>query len=272
MTVIDARGLTVIRGERPILSDVSLSLRAGEMLALLGPNGAGKSTLFRCLTQEIKANHGDISFLGQTLGTWSQQALSQRRAVMAQHVEVTFPFTVEQIVALGRLPHLKESLAQRDRIIAESLAAADVSHLRGRMMTTLSGGEQQRVHFARALTQLAHAPSPSVLFLDEPTSSLDFAHQHLLLRGVRHHCDDGGAAIVVLHDLNLAMQYADSALLLNRGCEVAVGEPESVLQPQWIGQAYGVAASRLTDPVLNRTWIVVDGALATHSLSESQSA
>lgn len=240
--LIEASDIVVeINGKR-IVDRVTLSVAPGEIVALVGPNGAGKSTLLRALSGEIRPAVGRIAIRGSAVETLSASELAQRRAVLSQHTTVTFPFTVSEIVHMGASPSATRS--DLDRLAGKVMASCDVSHLAARVMTRLSGGEQQRVHFARALLQLETADEryrPGILLLDEPTSSLDLKHQLSLLDTVRNFAAAGNAVIVVIHDLNLASMIAKRLLMLRDGMLFASGSPKEVVEDATLRQVFGVA-------------------------------
>lgn len=228
-----------VRG-KTLLSDVDLALRPGKVVAVVGPNGAGKSTLLRVLAGEHRASAGGVELDGQPLSAWSPLDLSHRRAVLPQSIEVVFPFQVAEIVTLG-MPATVTG-AERDHLIDRALAAVEISALAGRVYGTLSGGEKQRVQLARVMAQV-WSHGCTYLLLDEPTNSLDLAHQLLILRLAREHAENGGAALMILHDLNLACMAADEVIALKDGCRVAAGAPESVLTDDLVAALYGVRAT-----------------------------
>jgi iron complex transport system ATP-binding protein len=246
--LLDARGVSVRFGGQMPVSDVSLSVDPGELLVVVGPNGAGKTTLTRVLTGEIAPSEGAILFDGEPLATIPAWKLAARRAVMAQANRLAFPFGVAEVVRIGidsvgrALPRL-----DRDRLIAEALAAADVAHLAGRSYQNLSGGEQQRVQFARTFAQLTAGRrfgSRQVLFLDEPVASLDLAHQIALMESAARLAGEGVAVIAVLHDLNLAATFADRILVMQGGRAAAIGRPADVITRARIAEIFGVDLAR----------------------------
>jgi iron complex transport system ATP-binding protein len=248
--MIAAEGATVRAGHRLLLDRVSLDLSPGEVLAVVGPNGAGKSTLLRLLTGERRPDAGSVTMEGRSLSSWHPAALARRRAVVSQHVALSFPMTAGAVVALGRLPWHATPDAARDRAaVAAALAAAGIAHLAGRSHATLSGGERQRVHLARALAQLDGAARPAALLLDEPTASLDVRHAAGLLHELRRLAAQGLAVMVVLHDLNEAAFVADRVAILAHGRCVAQGPKAAVLRPGLLAEVYGVPF-RQTDGAL----------------------
>ncbi|CAI1888541.1 heme ABC transporter ATP-binding protein [Serratia sp. TSA_198.1] len=234
---LTAHQLRYSLGSRRLVNDVSLSIASGEMVAIIGPNGAGKSTLLRLLTGYLSPSCGECKLLELPLDQWQPQQLAKVRAVMRQHSDLAFPFTVEEVVSMGRSPHGKRHVQQA---VQQVMAQTDCLELAQRDYRRLSGGEQQRVQLARVLAQLWQPqPSPSWLFLDEPTSALDLYHQQHTLRLLRSLTRQQPIAVCcVLHDLNLAALYADRILLLHQGRLVAVGTPQEVLQADILTRWY----------------------------------
>jgi iron complex transport system ATP-binding protein len=253
--VLEASDLALTLGGNRVLGGVGLSLEAGEVLAVVGPNGAGKSSLLRILAGEWTAEAGSVRIRGRALAQWGMKPLARLRAVLPQRSALTFAFRVREVVMMGRSPHLRGGETPRDwAIVDQALEEVDMADRARRAYTDLSGGEQQRVHLARVLAQVwppegpDPAQAPALLFLDEPTASLDLEHQHGVLRIARHRAREGLAVFCVLHDLNLALQYADRVLVLDRGASVALGPPAEVLTPERIRNVFKVAAERLTRP------------------------
>ncbi len=244
-----ASGLVVCRGGHALLDGVSLALRPGRVTAVVGPNGAGKSTLLRVLSGELAPDLGEVAFHGRPLASWTPGELARRRAVLPQESDLRFPFRVEEVVRLGRVPHPGGGDSAHDRRLArEALARVDLAALADRVYPTLSGGEKQRAHLARALVQLqppagAVAPEGRVLLLDEPTASLDLAHQHSVLTLARELAlRERVAVLAILHDLNLVLAYADDLVVLARGRVVAAGPVSGTLTPGLVREVFGVPA------------------------------
>jgi len=237
--MLQALQLCCERGHRRILEQVELVLEPGEVLVVLGTNGAGKSTLLATLTGELAPSAGQVLLGERPLASWSAQERARRMAVLPQSSALAFAFEVQEVVAMGRMPNA--SGQRRDaEILREAMAAADVSHLATRSYLSLSGGERQRVHLARVLAQVWDSAEQGCLLLDEPTASLDLAHQHLTLQQARDMASRGLAVLVVLHDLNLAARYADRLLLLHEGRVCAQGSPWEVLQVERLEQVFKV--------------------------------
>jgi iron complex transport system ATP-binding protein len=255
--VIRAEGLCFRAGAARLVEEVSLEIRPGRMIALVGPNGAGKSTLLRMLAGELRPSAGRVSLDGRAFADWNAAALARRRAVVAQASQVDFPMSATEIVALGRIPHAGRcDRARHESLVWQALVAADAGGLAARAYATLSGGEQQRVQFARALAQILDSPEDAYLLLDEPTASLDIAHQAQILRAARRLADLGAGVFVVLHDLNLAAAHADAVAMLSRGRIVALGAPDEVLTAERVETVYDWPVTRFVPPGATRPVII----------------
>ena len=254
--MLRAERLAARRGPCTVLQGIDLELRPGEVLGVLGPNGAGKSTLLGALSGELVPAQGRVLLDGRELAAWSGAERARRLAVLPQSSTLSFAFRVEEVVALGRLPHA--SGWQRDgEIVAAALAAADATHLAGRSYLALSGGERQRVHLARVLAQLWPGAAGQVLLLDEPTAMLDPLHQHTILQAVQALAARGVAVLVILHDLNLAARYCDRLLLLERGRVQALGTPTEVLQAAALQAVFGLEVLVQRHPERGHPLIIV---------------
>ena len=237
--MLETEGLHLQRGGNDVLQAIDLQVLPGQVLGVLGPNGAGKSSLLGALCAELAPSQGKVCLSGRALTDWSGQERARRLAVLPQVSSLGFAFGVEEVVALGRLPHA--SGRQQDREIVEAaLRAADAWHLVERSYLALSGGERQRVHLARVLAQLWPGEQGSTLLLDEPTSMLDPLHQHTTLQAVRRFADLGAAVLVILHDLNLAARYCDRILLLEQGRGYALDTPQRALTPEALKAVFGI--------------------------------
>jgi len=245
---IEARDLVVnyAGAPRPALDGVSMSASAGCLYAVLGPNGSGKSTLMRALLGVTPLSAGAALLDGRPSAAWDRRALARAVGVVAQSESIAFPLTVRQMVAMGRYPHLGPLESERDAdraAISSALEACDVTALANRDVTTLSGGEVQRVRIARALAQ-----KPQALVLDEPTSSLDIRHQMGILELLRRSADSGLTVVLVTHGLDLAARYADRMLLLAGGHVAAEGTPDEVMTEHTISSVYGWPVAIAPDP------------------------
>jgi len=249
-TAIDCRHISLHLGGKTILNEVSLAIKQGEITTLLGANGAGKSSLLKIMSGEISASNpqsSDIFYFNQPKGDWDRRVLAKHLGMLPQQSSLSFSFTVQEVVELGLLP-LSLSRQQAKKAVEAALIKVDAVHLASQLYPLLSGGEKQRVHLARVLTQLSGAEERVILMLDEPTSALDLSHQHNTLRIAREMADKGAAVIIVLHDLNLAAQYSDRILLLNKGEIQADGTPWEVLTASHIQAVYQHKVTVLKHP------------------------
>ncbi|MBQ1121113.1 heme ABC transporter ATP-binding protein [Streptomyces sp. B15] len=230
----EACAAAVRLGGRRVLDGVDLSLTAGEVLALVGPNGAGKSTLLSALAGDLPLESGTVRLGGRELGEFPPRQLAVRRAVLPQAAALAFPFTVAEVVQMGRAPWAGTPQEDEDETaVTEAMARTEVTAFADRPFSALSGGERARVALARVLAQRT-----PLLLLDEPTAALDLRHQELVLALCRARAAAGDAVAVVLHDLNLAAAYADRVALLDAGRLTGVGPPARVLTPEALTSVY----------------------------------
>ena len=253
--MLQATDLTLTRNTRPILSGITFTAHPGEVTVLIGPNGAGKSTLLAALTGDLPPSSGTIHLNGDPLDSLSPRALATRRAVLSQQTDVAFPFTVAELLRLG----IEASPGPADPgLIDRLLNDVDLPGTAQRPYHALSGGEAQRIHFARILAQARRATTaqgPVWLFLDEPVSSLDIAHQLMVMRRARRFATEGGGVLAVLHDLNLTSMVADRVLLLAEGRLLADGTPEQVLTDDLLSRAYRCPIRTNRSPA-NGRWLL----------------
>lgn len=233
---VEIRHLSVTLGDQKILDDIDLTLNRGEFTVLLGPNGTGKSTLLKALTGEIDTK-GEFALFGQSRDSWSAPLLAKHLGVLPQSSSLSFNFMAKEVIELGGIG-LTMSNRQLEDVVAKHMRETDIEHLRFRSYPTLSGGEKQRVHLARVLTQLEQSEHNKILLLDEPTSALDIHHQHTTLALARKLANEGATVVAVLHDLNLAAQYADRIVILNKGNIAADDIPAKALKPEIIEAVY----------------------------------
>ena len=254
---LEARGVTVHLGGTPILTEVDLDLRRGEVTVLVGPNGAGKSTLFGVLAGDIAPRAGTVRIIAGSpaaggsasreladVSALRPKELSRRRAVQMQDSRLAFSFTARDAVEMGRAPWAGTPEEERDdEVIAAALAAGEVTHLAARQVPSLSGGERSRVAFARLLAQ-----ETEILLLDEPTAALDIRHQEHVIAAARGRARAGATVMVIVHDLSLAAAYADRIVLLEDGRVRAVGSPAEVLTAELLSEVYQHPVTVLTAP------------------------
>ena len=224
-----------------ILKDFSCIIESGKILGVLGPNGSGKSTLLKLMARVLPVQRGAIYLFQEDLARLSQAEIARTVALVPQETQQSFPFTIAEMVLMGRFPHHSGFGGwhwedSEDVLIAQAaMQDLDVAHLGGRLITDVSGGERQRAIIARALAQ-----EPKVLLLDEPTAFLDLHHQLDIVRILRRLNRERGLTVVMVsHDLNLASQYCHQLILLNHGRIVKGGSPEDVVQPDILEAVYG---------------------------------
>ena len=235
---IEAEHVSYAYGSTPVLRDVSFDVNQGDFFVVIGPNGSGKTTLLKILCGILKPGRGHVKALGRSLRQFSRKALARHVALVPQAFPADFPFTVKELVLMGRSPHQGvlgiENEADMEAA-RQAMAFTGVEHLAGRRMEQLSGGERQRVFISRAICQ-----EPRVILLDEPTASLDLAHQVRVMDLMeRLKMERGITVVMVSHDVNLAAMYGDSLLLLKGGEIIKMGLPEEVLTYGTLEQAYG---------------------------------
>jgi iron complex transport system ATP-binding protein len=235
--VLELQGITVFRGSRRIVDDVTLDVEAGQFTAILGPNGAGKTTLLRVMSGEAQANSGTVRFAGRHLQSFSAIELARKRSVLSQTRSVGFAYTAEEVVALGRYAYGPNDPHGPERI-AQALELVGASHLAHRRYDSLSGGEAVKVDVARILAQ-----ESVMVLLDEPTNHLDARVQYDVLTLFHRLTEHGIAVVAALHDLNHAALFADRVVLMNDGIVVADGLPNIVLEPELLQRVYGMPCS-----------------------------
>ncbi|GLR74325.1 heme ABC transporter ATP-binding protein [Aliivibrio sifiae] len=245
---ISAKNISYHIGSKMILDKINLDLHCGEVTTLLGPNGAGKSTLLKLLSNEI-SSFDNIRFFGKTKDQWNSNKLAKRLGVLPQHSTLSFAFNVHEVVELGGLP-LGLSNQKLHEITNDMMNKTGINHLVNRLYPSLSGGEKQRVHLARVLTQVSQHQQ-KIIMLDEPTSALDLSHQHKTLKLAKELANEGAAVIVVLHDLNLAAQYSDRVIVLKDGKLQADGKPWEAITAEMIEKVYGYKTLIQSHPTLD---------------------
>ncbi|WP_445682862.1 heme ABC transporter ATP-binding protein [Radicibacter daui] len=251
------RNIHVRRNGRDLLAGVDLDVRAGQVTAVLGPNGAGKSTLLSVAAGTLRPEGGTARLEGRALSGHRPLELARRRAVLPQRESLEFGFTVEQVVAMGRIAFARDGNPALDReAVALALEAVDMQHLAANPYTQLSGGERQRAQLARVLAQLHHTGGPQgLLLLDEPSSALDLSHQRQLVLAMRRLAGAGCGVLVILHDLGLAAAVADEVLVLAEGRVRACSTPEAVLTRELVADVYNVPALVRQDAALGHVLV-----------------
>ncbi|TGJ98854.1 ATP-binding cassette domain-containing protein [Leptospira langatensis] len=243
--------VSLVRGGRSLLSCIDLSLYPGEFLVVLGPNGAGKSTLLRLLSGEISPDSGLALLDGFPISSYSPEELATRRSVLSQETEIDFPFSADEIVRMGRSSYkLRVSKEEEDEMSSASFQKVDLGEReRFQIYNRLSGGEKQRTQMARVILQDMDPPKRErYVLLDEPGSSLDPNRLHSLLENAKILSKKGRGVLCILHDLNLALRYADRIAVLKDGRIVADGPPDLVLKEDFVLEHFRLRTKRIPFP------------------------
>lgn len=231
--------LTASHNRRQFLNVSSLTVKPGEVVAIVGPNGAGKTTLLNSLTSSNPQNLNDIELHHKPLSMWPRRLLAQHVGILPQHHQLSFPFTVREVVEMGATP-LKLNTTALELAVSKWLTFTDTHQFSNTLYPKLSGGEKQRVHLARVLLQLSQAKHAPLLLLDEPTSAQDIGQQHAMLSQLKELAKRHKFMIVmILHDLNLASRFCDTVWLLQQGKLYFKDTPEHVLTPETIETVWG---------------------------------
>ncbi len=251
MTLLHASGAGFEIGDRTLLAGLDLAVGAGELVAIVGPNGAGKTTALGLLAGDLHPSAGSVSITGRPVGAMPLAERALLRAVLPARTEPDVPFTVREVVELGRRPH-GDAGTGGTVAVEKAMQRTDVDTLAGRAFRELSTGEQARVTLARVLAQAA-----PVVLLDEPTSSLDIRHGALVMATLRVTGDEGAAVVAVLHDLNLAAAHADRVVVLAEGRVAADGAPGDVLSSRLLSDVYGHPVRVIPHPLHSDSVLIV---------------
>ena len=252
-------GLYCRAGGRAVIRGISTVFESGLLHVIVGPNGSGKSTFLKAFSGEWPVETGAVFYDGQPIAGADKIQLARRRAVMSQLPELHFPVRVDDIVMMGRYPHFSSRPGRHDGdICRRAMERLGVLSLADRDYLTLSGGERQRVQFARALAQIWDPPASGsrYLFLDEPVSSLDVHYQHEFLALARSLAGSGIVLVAVLHDLNLALQYADRIIFLKEGNIAAAGAAPDIVTAELVERVFGIRVHRIDHPYGGRPVLV----------------
>lgn len=248
--MIELRNITVHAGAATLLDDVSVSFPRDRFTAILGPNGAGKSTMIRVAAGLLRPTSGRVLYDGEPIDTIAPDALARRRALLSQHVELAFPLPAAEVVMMGRYPHLRGAATARDHeIVASALEQVGMAHRAMQPYPTLSGGERQKIQLARVLAQIWRsddAPSHRTLLLDEPTSGLDVHYQLQLLGTARELAGRDCTVVAILHDLNVALRYAEHLVVVDSGRVALETDASDALDATLIERVFRVRAHAVT--------------------------
>jgi iron complex transport system ATP-binding protein len=245
--MISVQNISYHAGAKVLLDNVSVKFEPRKLNLIIGPNGAGKSTLVKIISGKLKPSAGSVLYSEKKITAYALADLAKIRAVLSQSIEVSFPLKVKEVVMMGRYPHFTGKPDPPDFEAAEeAMDLFSVTALAERNFLTLSGGEKQRVHFARVLSQIwtSGGDEHKYLIMDEPLTFLDVKHQFDFMRKIIDLLKNKNLTVVgVVHDLNLAARFADQVVLLHEGKLIDAGSAEQVLSPKNIEKAYQLNAS-----------------------------
>ncbi|HMX80447.1 MAG TPA: heme ABC transporter ATP-binding protein, partial [Ferruginibacter sp.] len=250
--MLRAEGIGYTIEGKQILQGIDTLFLPGQFNMILGPNGSGKSSLLKIISGEISNHNGKITYDGTPLASLEKEELAKFRAVMSQQPELSFPLTAEEVVMMGRYPHFVFNPGKKDEEICRAvMEKMNLQAFRERNYLTLSGGEKQRVQYARVLAQVWEKTNnrPRYLFLDEPLNSLDIHYQQEFLQLAREFQQEDTVLVAVLHDINLAIQYADRLFFLKEGRLAAQGSPEEIVTEELIHDIFNVRSAIIRNPV-----------------------
>lgn len=251
-----ANNISYTIGSKSILRDISFTLEPGEFKAVVGPNGAGKSSLLKIVVGENKSYKGKVQYHGKQLETLGVKEISKLRAVLPQESQVNFPFTVQEIVEMGRTT-FREKKSHLDKVVHEAMKGTGIIPFRDRNYHTLSGGEKQKVQLTRVMAQIWDSHDFSkFIFLDEPTANLDMAQQHQILGLARQLCKKNIGIFAVIHDLNLAAQYADNLMFIKKGGLICQGPVKEVMNKQNIEKTFDHEVTMAFDEINEAPYIL----------------
>ncbi len=238
-----------------VLQDVTLTVNAGEFVGIIGPNGVGKSTLLKIMATLLPVKQGSYYLYGKLLKEWKRKEIARKIGYVPQSVELTFPFTVRQVIEMGRYPYFSGIIGgdpKSEYFVQKAIDLTDLHGLEQRLFPSLSGGEKQRAIIASVLAQ-----ETPIILLDEPTASLDLKHQIAILKLLKKLSkNDGKTVVLVTHEINLAAQFCDRLLMLNKGKIVKDGPPNEVLQFSLIQEVYGVNVYIDINPFTNSIYVL----------------
>jgi len=255
--MLEARQISYAHRKFRILDHVDISAESGELLVIVGPNGAGKSTLLSLLANEATQKEDTIYFKKKKFSEWDLRELAFNKAKFSQQYNPDMPLLTKDIVMMGRYPYFQSRPGAFDRqVVEEMMQQTDIFSLKERDYNSLSGGEKQRVHLARVLAQLQNDIQHKLAFFDEPLNNLDVKHQYNILATIREFTQKGNTAILVLHDLNLAAQFANNVLLLKKGKVMAHGNPQDVFTEEIITETYNFPCAIYPNPITRKPMII----------------
>lgn len=244
-------------GEKELLKNISLNISWGNIVAITGPNGAGKTTLLKSISKEI-SNKGQILFKGKDIKYLNYKDKATQIGVFSQQYSNFIPLSVQEVVTMGRYPYFNNTPNKEDLdVVNNNILKTDIIELKDEPYDRLSGGEKQRTHLARVFSQLDNnGIKNKLLLLDEPLNNLDVYHQYKTMQHVKEFSRKNNISIVVMHDLNIAAQFADIVLLLKNGSLIAKGKPQEVFTQENIKQAYNFPCKIINNPITHTPMVV----------------
>lgn len=257
--MLKTEGISFTIDRKQILKNVTAEFKPGEFNMILGPNGSGKSSFLKIFSGELDKYQGTVYYNDKIIKAIHKEDLAKRRAVLSQQPELSFPLLVGEVVMMGRYPHFSFSPNKKDiSICNEVIKRMSLSTFKERNYLTLSGGEKQRVQFARVLSQIWERPESGYryLFLDEPLNSLDISYQHEFLQEAAILAKHNTVLIAVMHDINLAAQYADRLFFLKEGELIKYGKPHEVLTTELIKHVFNVEATIINNPFNGKPLVI----------------
>ncbi len=256
--VLSVDDVVVKAGEAVLVNHLSLTVEAGEIVSIIGPNGAGKSSLIKAISGDLPVFSGCVSVCGKPMQHWHMRNRAKHMATLPQQSTLDFPFTVEEVVALSRIPHDTGYKVDQE-IVSAAIHTLAIEHLSGRDYTQLSGGEKQRTQLARVLAQIWRSEDASarIAILDEPVTALDLGHQQQLMSIIKRFAEGRVGVLMVLHDINLAGQYSDKIVALRHGELVCQGPPSEVITKPVIETLFNATVHFVKHPSTGKTVVLL---------------
>lgn len=258
--MLKAENITYRIDNQTLLNNVSVEFKPGEFTVIMGQNGAGKSTLLRILAGSTKATEGEVLLFEKRIETYKKIELARIRAVLSQNYEISFPVSISDIVMMGRYPYFKSDPTGKDyEITDKALTMMGIYDLKNRNYDTLSGGEAQKVQMARVLSQIwdHNKDNTKILFLDEPVSQLDIQYQYFLLQVAKNFTKENIMVIAILHDLNLALNYADKIIFLKKGSLLKTINSIQDINKETVNKVFDIEMENIQNPFSNKPHFVV---------------
>ncbi|HMS33765.1 MAG TPA: heme ABC transporter ATP-binding protein [Ignavibacteria bacterium] len=258
--MLEVKNVEYVIGGKKLLKNVSLDFLKNEFVVVMGQNGAGKTTLLNILAGSLKPTGGEVSVFKKKIESFDKTDLAKKRAVLSQHYDIAFPISVEEIVMMGRYPHFLNVPSKDDiEIVSNAIDMMGMSEFKLRDYNTLSGGEAQKVQMARVISQIWQEDhsEPKILFLDEPVSSLDMHYQHLILKLIREYSLKNILVIGVIHDINLAFEYADRVIFMKNGSVVKSYNSKEAIDTAVLKEIFEIEIGLIKNPYSDKPMFAV---------------